>query len=358
MRGMLVPRMLASVAAQTVRLSTRRPLAQSGFTAMRFMSTQTRSNIRRVGQEKDAGALQNLLKRVMEVDAGMTDMMPAPFTPHTYKCRAYCTAEEYQLSLLEKHLSSSSTFKVMPLITPDILHIQVDPSQGGGEMFVFSNGTFVAWGVQENCEQQFLQDCIRKLPGFEIHSIQAIETEDAEYVIDEDEATDMKGEVILLNPHIPSLTLSRISFSHGLARSAKLSVLESMLENYLSSTKHIPILMLQGKKIPLTRREILMKVGELLSFRQQLNLSAGESFLDTPDFYWARPELEEYYHKISRHLDVRPRIAILNKKLDYANELASILKEHLSEKHSLTLEWMIIILITVEVTFEAIHWVF
>lgn len=102
----------------------------------------------------------------------------------------------------------------------------------------------------------------------------------------------MKGDIILLNPHMPSPTLSKISFSHGLARSAKLAILENMLETYLSSTKRIPTLLLQGKKIPLTRKEILRKLGELLSFRQQLNLSAGESFLDTPDFYWARPELE------------------------------------------------------------------
>lgn len=43
--------------------------------------------------------------------------------------------------------------------------------------------------------------------------------------------------------------------------------------------------------------------------------------------------------------------------IDYANELATILREHLSEKHSLTLEWMIIILITVEVAFEGLHWI-
>lgn len=102
----------------------------------------------------------------------------------------------------------------------------------------------------------------------------------------------MKGDIIILNPSVPSPTLAKISFSHGLARSAKLSVLEGLLERYLSSTKRIPTLLLHGKKIHLTRKEILMKLGELLSFRQQLNLSAGESFLDTPDFYWARPELE------------------------------------------------------------------
>jgi hypothetical protein len=36
----------------------------------------------------------------------------------------------------------------------------------------------------------------------------------------------------------------------------------------------------------------------------------------------------------SRTLDVNHRISILNKKLDYANELVGVLRGHLSEKHS------------------------
>ena len=48
---------------------------------------------------------------------------------------------------------------------------------------------------------------------------------------------------------------------------------------------------------------------------------------------------------------------VLNKKLDYANELSSVLREHLSEQHSLKLEWGIIVLIAVEVAFETLHWV-
>ena len=34
-----------------------------------------------------------------------------------------------------------------------------------------------------------------------------------------------------------------------------------------------------------------MKLGELMIFRQGLNLNQ-ENFLDMPDFYWAEPKLE------------------------------------------------------------------
>ena len=49
------------------------------------------------------------------------------------------------------------------------------------------------------------------------------------------------------------------------------------------------------------------------------------------------------------------RIRTLNQKMDYAQEIASILRQTLSEKHSIHLEWIIIILIAVEVAFGVRH---
>lgn len=41
----------------------------------------------------------------------------------------------------------------------------------------------------------------------------------------------------------------------------------------------------------MSRQQLVMKLGELLKFRQGLNLNR-ENFADTPDFYWAEPVLE------------------------------------------------------------------
>jgi uncharacterized Rmd1/YagE family protein len=58
---------------------------------------------------------------------------------------------------------------------------------------------------------------------------------------------------------------------------------------------------------------------------------------------------------VGRALDVGIRIKVLNEKMDYAQEIASVLREILSEKHGLRLEWIIILLIAVEVGFEVMR---
>jgi uncharacterized Rmd1/YagE family protein len=79
-----------------------------------------------------------------------------------------------------------------------------------------------------------------------------------------------------------------------------------------------------------------------------------------PDIFWdSRHELGlgEYYDQVGRALDVGVRIKVLNEKIGFAQEIASVLREQLSEKHGLRLEWAIIALIAVEVVLEFYrHW--
>ena len=115
-----------------------------------------------------------------------------------------------------------------------------------------------------------------------------------------------------------------------------------------------------GKKnLPFTRSFILRKTGELLSIRAQLNLYS-ELTDSLPDIFWdSRHELGlgEYYDQVGRALDVGVRIKVLNEKIGFAQEIASVLRESLSEKHGLRLEWAIIALIAVEVVLECYrHW--
>jgi len=58
---------------------------------------------------------------------------------------------------------------------------------------------------------------------------------------------------------------------------------------------------------------------------------------------------------VGKALDVGIRIKLLNEKMDYAGEIAQVLRERLSEKHGVLLEWTIIILIAVEVGFEVLR---
>ena len=146
-----------------------------------------------------------------------------------------------------------------------------------------------------------------------------------------------------------SSSQSKLAFSTGLARSVKLASLEGQLDSLLHKRRHILQIFSPSKfqnqsnirRTNVGRKEILSYLGELFSIRFQVNLHS--ELLDSPDFCWSDYNMEECFDKISKNLDVRSRISVLNKKLDYANELVEILRNHLHEQHSLKLECIIIL---------------
>lgn len=94
----------------------------------------------------------------------------------------------------------------------------------------------------------------------------------------------------------------------------------------------------------------MQKIGELFALRHRINLSSD--LLITPDFYWDRENLELLYDKTCQFLSINRRVKVINEKLQHCTELTDLMRNHLNEKHALRLEWMIVILITIEVLFE------
>lgn len=258
-----------------------------------------------------------------------------------------------------------------------------DTSVGYGDVFIFPSGNIVSWSLP----QSKISSLATLILSAADHPHQdEVETEDLEYIEDpRSRRSRITGDVIMLGT-APSMnllltentdpdtalgeqqmalsaadelniTLAKIAFSSGLARSTKLAVLESLLHEYLVTTSTIPTLLSKGSRLPFTRSFILRKTGELLEFRAQLNLYS-ELTDSLPDIFWdSRHELglEGYYESVGRALDVNVRIKQLNEKLDYASGIVEVLRERLSERHALGLEWMIILLITVEVGFEVLR---
>ena len=307
---------------------------------------------------------------------------------------AYCAAEMYNISSAAR-LVKAQGYELDPLQTglyPQVIHLQtrerpseVKDSQQG-DIFIFPSGTMVTWNVRE---REALHLVNRVLPASaEGSHLDLMETEDLEYLEDPTrETSEVIGDTIVLGTqaerdttdaknltapdesdqrHEIDTVLAKIAFSSGLARSTKLAVLETLLSAYQHSTRGIPVMLAKGenktlgrKSVPFTRSFILRKTGELLSIRAQLNLYS-ELTDSMPDIFWdSRHELGlgEYYDQVGRALDVGVRIKVLNEKIGFAQEIASVLRESLSEKHGLRLEWAIIALIAVEVVLEFYrHW--
>jgi len=309
---------------------------------------------------------------------------------------AYAVAERFDLAKVVDILRSKG-YEPDPLSTglyPQVVHVQIPissifrstnpaardlSSSEIGDVFIFPSGTLVTWALPEGFTSYFATRTL--LPAAEQPHKEPIETEDLEYIEDTNrEHSTIRGETIILgtkasrqhNDNMSSTdtysdhqtqtvntVLTKIAFSSGFARSTKLAILESTLSTYLQSTSNIPLLLSRGSRLPLSisRRFILRKTGQLLLLRAQLNLYS-ELTDSLPDLFWdSRHELnlENYYDMVGKALDVGIRIKLLNEKMDYAGEIAQVLRERLSEKHGVLLEWTIIILIAVEVGFEVLR---
>ncbi|KAG5645929.1 hypothetical protein DXG03_004718 [Asterophora parasitica] len=148
--------------------------------------------------------------------------------------------------------------------------------------------------------------------------------------------------------------LARYAYSQALSRSTALSALEVSLDEYLNSMAQLPQSLMKTGKPGMGRTALIKKLGELMKFRQGLNLNR-ENFSDVPDFYWAEPELERLFNSMSDALDVKERTTSVNDKITYASEAQSVLRQLLTESSTHSMELIIIALIAVEVVIALIR---
>ncbi|OAA54233.1 hypothetical protein ISF_08460 [Cordyceps fumosorosea ARSEF 2679] len=270
---------------------------------------------------------------------------------------AVCLAEGFHMPTVVEILSSQG-FATDPDGTGfdagEVVHARRTAANGdGGDVFVFPSGTLVTWALPPDAVARQL------LPAAEDpHPLALREAEGLDFIYDpQRDASSVRGDVVVLGTrHGDRLdtTLAKVAFSSGLARSTKLAVLEASLASYFESTRHVPDLLARGGGPPLSRRFVLGRTGELLGLRARLN-HYSELTDALPDLFWdSRSELglDGYYEQVGRALDVGVRIRALNQKMDYAQEIAAVLREVASERHGTRLEWIIIVLIAVEVVFE------
>ncbi|KAJ7285001.1 hypothetical protein C8J57DRAFT_1290105 [Mycena rebaudengoi] len=202
-----------------------------------------------------------------------------------------------------------------------------------GEIFMFANGSFRMPPTDLPLE------VIGRVPEMQVAPLKEPETEELEFVLDPIETTRLQGDLIILgkdpalNEVSPPTKYPWMTISHPMA----------MLPHSLAKT---------GKP-GMGRTALVKKLGELMKFRQGLNLNR-ENFSDMPDFYWTEPELErmliaflavaDTLTPMSNALDVKVRTDSLNDKITYAAETST---------HSM--ELVIIALIAVEVVIALIR---
>lgn len=255
-------------------------------------------------------------------------------------CCAFCQVASYKLKSLKEGLQA----RFRSTLYRDVAHIEIPNEENICDVFYFSYGAVVCWGVSKEEGLKYLD--LAKEYGDGISD--DIETDEFTYFLGESHKI-ADDEITLPNLD----TLAKLAVSHGIAQSVKLGTFEVALQKTFAMTKKIPEDLAKFGKISLSRNEIRKKMGELFIERNSINLHLD--VLDQPEFFWDYPELEPYYLMIANYLDLSNRLEVLNQRLGIVHELFEMLGNELNHQHSSRLEWTIICLIIIEVLLSIVR---
>jgi uncharacterized Rmd1/YagE family protein len=256
------------------------------------------------------------------------------------RCASYCCGESYNMNKVHDHFHALGYN--IPMREKECICIHIPTEKNHFELFVFQYGVAVFWGT----DQQKESSTIKILSNYLNDPLKEPITETCKYrtrksgEIEVDESQD----TIILNSDD---TKVKFAFSYGFSQSSKLTAFEDWVDNTIAITKDITTQLMQDGKTHLSRSQVAKKVGKLFAVRNYINLHSD--ILDTPEFFWRQPKYEPYYEMSSHFWDLEMRMDILNNRLNVIKDLYDLLTSELQHAHSSRLEWIIIILIAIEV---------
>lgn len=133
-----------------------------------------------------------------------------------------------------------------------------------------------------------------------------------------------------------------------LSRSVSVEYYEKLVEDALAQLE-VPIASLQSRgTIPQRERELTKKVGFALAVEHELAYTL--SAFDEPAIVWdGGKRIEELYRRLKRQFDLEDRIRIIEQKVSLISRSSMFIIARLEGQRSMILEWIIILLIFVEI---------
>lgn len=206
------------------------------------------------------------------------------------------------------------------------------------DIFVYPFGAVVAWGLNEEEENKIC----RELEPFFTTVLGSIDIDRFSYEYGNKAA--MNSDVLVLPTDD---FLYKFACSYAFAQSVKLGGFEELTQSTVERTRSLPAKLAKDGTIHLSKKEISRLMGHIYLDRHSVNLHL--ELLDFPDFFWEHADLEPAYQMIAAYVDMEDRVKVLNQRLQVLQELTLMLTSELNSQHSSRLEWIIILLILVEV---------
>lgn len=212
--------------------------------------------------------------------------------------------------------------------------------EGDGIGVLFRFGVVVLFDVSPLAEAAFL-DMLRPFISnpYGKHQAEMLTIHIADGI---DERVDEEG-LFLPDRSLPRLQL----VAEALARSELLDNYEQRISGAFDRMEPLAERIQISGRLPKQARELLGHIGEIIEIQHRMvgRAQVGEK----PDCLWEHPELGRLWQRLENEYELDERQIALERKLDLISSTAGTLLELLQNRHSLRVEWYIVILIVVEI---------
>lgn len=262
---------------------------------------------------------------------------------------SYCIAE----TLDRKHLTETlRRNKIGVQSFPEVLHARHETFSPSGrlslaDVFYFDYGVVVTWNMSLQEERLLLENIVKPAAVDPLDDLQ-VEVDEFLFHYTMSEKPHIQNDTFTINYRYAGDHLVKLSVSHALAQSIKLSLYEYRVVGIVEETKDLPEILASTGKVEMSRKQVAQLMGRVFLQKSAVNLLS--SVLDTPEMFWNSPDsLQNLYEGCTEYLEYENRVEVLNSRFQVLQEMLDMIRDQQNNLHTTRLEWIVIWLILVEI---------
>ena len=153
---------------------------------------------------------------------------------------------------------------------------------------------------------------------------------------------------------VKSLDLEYIRFvSLALAESVNLDSIEDLIETMLGQSLAYSQALKVSGKYPTSNTELLKFIGFCITTKQEIHSNLYIS--SVPEEAWENKDLERLFLQLKDMFDIESRYQSISRSLSAIQESNQVLVDLMNVKHSVKLEWAIILLFLLEIVINLVE---
>ena len=208
-------------------------------------------------------------------------------------------------------------------------------------LYIFKYGVLCVYNFTsieiENLKKEIKEVGLNYKPTHDILS-ESIEitTEADVFVID-------FNSINLTDSNPESLRLIMLNLSQSIALDNYATITGKILEDTRAHTNYLE----EKGKLDITGRNLKKYIGKVLNVKNKI--SENLYIFDSPDAVWDNEGLNKLNNALKRNFDLKDRYQVISQQVNIVKENLELFKDIMDHKESSRLEWIIIILIVIEV---------